>query len=107
MITNCKNCSKSFIQKHKRHCFCCNKCKQEYNDRNVPMKIVKCSNCCKEIERPRKTNNNNYFCSIKCESEFRVNQSKDIRECEICGKEIICRKGDKTRFCSMECQSTW
>jgi len=104
---SCKQCNKEFDQIHKRHFFCTLECKRIYNTVNGPRKIVNCSFCNKEIERPRSLKRDNFFCSIECESNFRIEQANDTRNCETCNKEFYCKKGDKLRFCSYECQAIW
>jgi G:T-mismatch repair DNA endonuclease (very short patch repair protein) len=104
---DCKQCGKEFSQIHKRHYFCSEECKSQYNTINAPKKLVQCSNCGKEIERLRWLKNKNYFCCKECESAFRENESDDVRNCETCGRDFYCKKGDKLRFCSYECQGIW
>ncbi len=54
--------------------------------------LVKCSQCNKEIKRYHKYNN--YFCSMKCEGEYRKTNcdTKIITKCMICNKEIRLKK---------------
>jgi G:T-mismatch repair DNA endonuclease (very short patch repair protein)/YHS domain-containing protein len=101
---NCKHCGVIFKQIHKRHFFCSENCKIEYNIIHAPTKIVNCSTCGKEIERVRCLKQNNYFCSKECESRFRENEANDIRKCKYCKKEFECKKHDKLIFCSRACQ---
>jgi len=104
---HCKYCGEEFDQKHRRHFFCSENCKRKYNSINAPKKDVLCSNCGKVLKRIRHLKQDNFFCNKKCEFEFRTNAAKDIRKCEVCGKEIVCRKCDDLRFCSYECQGVW
>lgn len=106
-IAKCKFCNKEFSQKHKRHYFCSDKCKTNYNVKYYSKKDVKCSNCGKIIQRIRHLKRKNYFCSKECEGKFKINKYKDIRICEECGKDFICKKGDSLRFCSIDCQGIW
>jgi len=104
---NCKKCGKEFEQIHKRNFFCCKECKVKYNTEHSPTKKVLCSNCGEEIDRLRHLKQETYFCCVECESSFRENQANDIRNCEHCGEEFVCKKGETLRFCSMACQSLW
>lgn len=105
----CKNCEKSFEQKHNRHFFCSKYCKSKFNISESEKVNVSCSNCGNNIERNKYglKDNSIYFCSKKCESEYRVKSARDVRKCEMCEKDFICKKSDKLRFCSVTCQSEW
>lgn len=100
----CKECGKEFWQIHKRHFFCCEKCKITYGTKHVIMKKVFCSTCGAEISRIRNLKRKNFFCSRKCEGIFRENQANEIRICRYCKKEFICKKHEKLVFCSKSCQ---
>jgi len=106
-ISKCKFCKKEFSMIHKRHYFCSNQCKSKYGSLHVKMKIVNCSNCDKEINRNKNLSQTDYFCSKKCESEFKIKKSKDIRICKICGKEFFCKTYDDLKMCSIKCQGVW
>ena len=48
-----------------------------------------------------------HFCSNDCSIKWRSEQSKEIRECEVCKKKFKVNKSDPKRFCSTKCQSEW
>jgi len=102
--SHCKQCGVLFIKKHNRHFFCSDKCKSMYGSEHVIMKIVACSECGKEIERPRKLGRQNFFCCRECESNFRMREADDVRTCKYCKKEFTCKKHDRLQFCSRACQ---
>ena len=106
---SCIRCGKRFMQKHKRHFYCSNECKVEQGTATTPVKDVKCTNCGKTIQRARRLikKGQNFFCTRECESSFRSKIADEVRTCEFCGKDFKCKKHDKLRFCSMQCQSEW
>jgi len=72
--------------------------------------LVKCSQCNKEIKRYYKYNN--YFCSIKCQSEYRraICTTKILAKCVVCDKEFKLKKSqyeernkNKNITCSRKC----
>ena len=104
----CRQCGNEFKQKHARHFFCSTKCKGIYTAERAIKVETECSFCGKKIERRRcLIGKQNFFCSRKCEADFRISKSEEVRKCEICKKDFDCKKISKSRFCSMECQSEW
>jgi len=105
----CKGCESEYNMKHIRHLFCSKSCKQKYQNRKLEKVLVSCSNCKKEIERSKYLidKQSNFFCSRKCDSEFKRKEADDIRICETCENSFKCKKGDKLRFCSYACQGIW
>jgi G:T-mismatch repair DNA endonuclease (very short patch repair protein) len=103
-ICFCKECGKEFSQIHKRHYFCCDKCKTVHGIKHVITKEVFCSFCNKSLKRPRSLKNKNYFCDRICEGSFRENEANDVRTCRYCKKEFTCKKHDRLVFCSKSCQ---
>ena len=66
-----------------------------------------CTNCGKVyISKLHKRYEHN-FCCKECETEYKYNMSHETRICEYCGKEFVCAKGEKLRFCGMKCQAEW
>lgn len=78
------------------------------------MKIeTKCELCGEKIIKYTRKDKivKHYFCSSKCQYEYRhLNNSKEI-QCELCGKKIIRRnshiKNKKKLFCSRKCKNIW
>lgn len=72
-----------------------------------------CDNCGKPFYRrqyhiDRQANNQqNNFCSVECEMEYKYKETHETRRCEICGIEFECYKKSTQRFCSPECNSEW
>ena len=68
-----------------------------------------CSNCGKTFYRIQSHINRqeNQFCSVKCEQEFRHNKLFENRKCEICNNYFHISKSSNQRFCSRECQGKW
>ncbi|PCI28131.1 hypothetical protein COB55_04445 [Candidatus Wolfebacteria bacterium] len=103
MKNNCKNCSK-FIYKDKE--FCNDKCKESFEKREI--KEVRCLICDKHIsdgitqgDQERKT------CSLECRDILRKQDTHEIRNCKVCGKEFEIRKKRKKTMCSDECRIEW
>lgn len=113
-IELCKVCGTQYFKLHSRHYYCSIECKRKANPQAKPVSVF-CTNCNKEAtftkanyDRKSKAKSTiGFFCSKKCEAEFRIRIAKDIRRCEFCGKPFPCRKGDKLRFCSTNCQKEW
>lgn len=49
----------------------------------------------------------NQFCSIECNFDYKRKQAYEIRKCDICGKEFECYKKSTQRFCSNKCNNEW
>jgi hypothetical protein len=109
---NCLCCNKEFDIKSNvpQQKFCSNPCKSKYYNNNDINKIkVYCDVCKTEVLRTKSNLNKNQhvFCSKTCEVKFRHDQAYEIRQCEICNKEIECSKLSTQRFCSLACQIEW
>ncbi len=103
----CKTCGIKFKQKHARNIYCSRACKEK-NNGLIKTKFKPCSNCGTNVYRKYfKHDITNIFCNKECESKFKQKESQDVRHCETCGKEFICKKSDKLRFCSYFCQGVW
>jgi YHS domain-containing protein len=107
----CEYCGKHYTvpqnQNDRTH-YCSVECRQK-GQRNRTK--LECANCSEEIYRnPTQIKNNKsgfFYCSQKCANEHRSKISREIRHCEYCKEEFECKKSEKLRFCSMECQSKW
>lgn len=72
--------------------------------------IKKCDWCGKDIEivHKKRLSNKNFFCSYKCEGEYRKNETPKETICPICGKSFhiknFRRDKDKTHCCSKQCK---
>ena len=91
-------------------CYCSKECA---NNAKHTGYYIKCDNCGRmfyrrkaHIDRQNKINGKQ-FCSTECEFEFIRKESVEIRKCEICGKEYVCKKTSTQRFCSIICQGRW
>lgn len=98
------------INGKQKKCCCSIECSSELKKNG---KYIKCDNCGKlfyrrqsHIDRQAKKEQNN-FCSVECEMDFKHRECFEIRKCEICGKEFECSKTSSQRFCSIECQGAW
>ena len=74
---------------------------------------IECDNCGKifyriqaHIDRQHQRNQNN-FCSMKCQQEYRHTQKFEWRKCEVCGELFEVSKTSTQRLCSYECQHKW
>lgn len=116
IIRKCKRCKSNFVRKNKYHVFCTEQCKKKFAYENDKGSVVSCSNCFKNKKvkkyaiarsksNPKKYGN--FFCNRKCESEFRMKQSFDIRKCKECNTDFECKKYEKLIFCSVKCQGKW
>lgn len=70
---------------------------------------IKCDNCGKLFYQRKYLidNQQNHFCSVDCEMQFKHNQVYEDRKCEICGNSFHVSKKSTQRFCSIECQKEW
>lgn len=50
---------------------------------------------------------NHHFCNNQCRASWQVQQSADIRKCEICSSTFVAKRSSPQRFCSAQCQSKW
>lgn len=98
------------ISGKQKKCYCSKECKSlsQYTGYDI-----ECDYCHKmfyrrgnHIDRQIKRGQNK-FCSVECEMNYKTEQAKEIRICEICGKEFECKKILEQRFCSHECQNKW
>ena len=48
-----------------------------------------------------------HYCSNKCQSLHKREQTFEHRLCEVCGKDMYVSKKSTQRFCSNECQNAW
>lgn len=113
-IESCKVCGKEYLKLHSRHFYCSIACKRLANPQAKPI-ILPCTNCGKEasftkgnfVRKQKSPNTIGYFCTKKCEAEYRVKSAVEIRVCEFCKVDFSCKKGERLRFCSMQCQFDW
>jgi len=113
-ISNCLVCGKEYIQKHKNHKYCSIDCKRKANPQVKPISVP-CTNCGGEAtftryNYERKKNSDKtigFFCSKKCEGEYRTKIAQETRICEWCKQPFTCRQSDDLRFCSINCQHEW
>ena len=105
----CKNCGKEFFGRTAKQClYCCKECKTQYNKTHKKLHLHICDNCHKEFYNTSKNQKGKHtFCCHQCSSDFHSKQYRDIRHCEVCGKEFVIQKSRPNRFCSVQCQSIW
>ena len=99
----CEYCKKDYVSKHKTQKFCSAKCQ---GNAIKTRKMVKCSNCNKDILQINK-NNKNVFCDRNCYLEFHK-MKFETRNCKGCGKEItrpLTQLKYDNNYCSDECRS--
>lgn len=117
----CAICGKEFELEHGKGTMVCSKeCLAELRHRmlSVEKKKLICKNCGKEFDA-RYTTSRNDFCCRDCYWEYRrkhsddeykdvfenrSKESREVRKCEMCGKEFEVYKKTKKRFCSDECR---
>lgn len=70
---------------------------------------VKCEACGKEIYKTQYQFNKykHHYCSNKCQSNKKRDETYEYRDCEICGSKMYVRKLSTQRFCSDSCQNEW
>ena len=93
-----------------KNCYCSKECKSlaQHTGCNV-----ECDYCHKMFYRRayhidrQNSRKQNKFCSVECEMNYKSEQAREIRICEVCGKEFECKKKSEQRFCSYECQNKW
>lgn len=108
-IDICKNCGVEFEKKHKRHYFCCDRCKGQYKHKNAPLVELICVNCKKSFQR-KEYNSDRYqnsYCCLDCEKEYKHKQAYEFRICEICGESYETKKTSTQKMCSIQCQGKW
>lgn len=94
----------------RKYIFCSKKCANEA--KRTGHDII-CDNCGNVFYRrqyhiDRQANNNqNNFCSIRCQKEYLHKQRFEERICEICGDSFEASRRSTQRFCSDECQIKW
>lgn len=90
----CKNCGKIFMWKFWK--FCSDKCKKEYNSKEI---IKICIICWNEFLA---TNPRTKYCSDKCARKYNDTIRQIKRKCDYCWKTFI---GNRcTDYCSDECR---
>lgn len=93
-----------------KKCYCSKECKSLSQHTGCD---VECDYCHQMFYRrayhiDRQVNKNqNKFCSVECEMNYKAEQAREIRICEICGNEFECKKKSEQRFCSHDCQNKW
>lgn len=98
------------IKGKQKNCYCSVECKSLSQHTGHD---VECAYCHKKFYRraycidERFNKKQNHFCSVKCQMDYRVEQAKEVRFCEICNSEFECKKKSKQRFCSHNCQNKW
>lgn len=72
-------------------------------------KYVECEYCGKTIYKTLQQYNKreHHFCSNKCQSLKKREETFEYRECEICSCGFYVSKRSSQRFCSVECQNEW
>lgn len=72
-------------------------------------KYVACEYCGKIVYKTLSQYNKreHHFCSNKCQSLLKREQSYEYRKCDICGTEFYVSKKSTKRFCSQKCQNEW
>lgn len=70
---------------------------------------MQCEYCGKTIYKTLSQYNKrkHHFCSNKCQSLLKREQTFEYRKCEICGSTFYVSKKSTQRFCSTQCQSKW
>lgn len=108
LIDNSTN--NKLISGKQKNCYCSKECKRLAQHTGHD---IECDYCHKlfyrrayHINRQNNKNQNN-FCSVECEMKYKAEQAREIRVCEVCGKEFECKKISEQRFCSHECQNQW
>jgi very-short-patch-repair endonuclease len=117
----CVICGKEFELIHGKGTMVCSKeCLGKLRSQMLSVEKTKCvcKNCGSEFEK-RYSTEKQEFCCRKCYWEYRRNHkesdyadvfenkkkaSREIRHCEMCGKEFEVYKKTKKRFCSDECR---
>lgn len=98
------------ISGKQKNCYCSKECKSLAQHTGCD---VECDYCHKLFYRrayhiDRQTNRNqNKFCSVECEMNYKAEQAREIRVCEVCGNEFECKKKSEQRFCCSDCQNKW
>lgn len=71
--------------------------------------LVNCEYCGKEVYKTLSQYNKreHHFCSNKCQSAKKKEETFENRPCEFCGNQMYISKKSKQRFCSIECQNQW
>lgn len=98
------------ISGKQKKCYCSKECKSMAQHTGHE---IECDYCHEKFYRRayhinRQTNRNqNKFCSVECEINYKAEQAREIRVCEVCGKEFECMKKSEQRFCSHDCQNKW
>lgn len=72
-------------------------------------KYIQCEYCGKTVYKTLSQYNKrqHHFCSNKCQSLLKRQQTFEYRNCEICGKTFYVSKKSSQRFCSCDCQHEW
>lgn len=98
------------ISGRQKNCYCSKECKRLAQHTGHD---IECDYCHKtfyrrayHINRQSDRNQNN-FCSVECEINYKAKQAREIRICEVCEKEFECMKKSEQKFCSHECQNKW
>lgn len=101
--------NKLMAGKQKR-CYCSKECKSLAQHTGYD---IECDYCHKTFYRRayhidrQKDKNQNKFCSLECEMNYKAEQAREIRTCEVCKSDFECKKKSKQRFCSHDCQNKW
>lgn len=81
--------------------------------REEPLAIIKCTNCGNDVPifHRKRLEYKHIFCSHKCESEWRKEQSDKNAECPICHKKFHLKpyvlNNGSIHCCSKECNKIW
>ena len=120
MIVQCDYCGKDIrikktiyqekLDGKRKHIYCSKECAN--NGKKTGYDII-CDNCGRVFYRRKyhidrqSSKQQNKFCSVECEFEFKHKQAETIRECEQCGTNFTVLQSDPKRFCSIDCQHIW
>lgn len=72
-------------------------------------KFIQCEYCGETVYKTLSQLNKreHHFCSNKCQSLLKREQTFEHRACEICGEDFYVSKKSTQRFCSAKCQNQW
>ncbi len=108
---HCEYCGKEFFvdasrEKKGKNKFCSPECSQKNQINKIKVECLYCGKI-KFVTPYIFKENENHFCNAECANNFRSEQAREIRECEICDKEYETFKNSTQRFCSLDCQIEW
>lgn len=86
--------------------YCSAKCSQDSQINKIKFNCDYCG-IKHEFTLTKYNRSTNHFCGHKCADKFRTEQAREVRKCEICGKNFGCLKSVSQKMCSIECQGKW